>query len=133
MGEDEIVAKLRERVPVVQETVPVIEPLTERSDNSQPVTIDIDDITFIDLHRFFGHEYKAYDQESKKQISYIYEKVAQEINTIEYNSVLPAIQRLQGRLGLVHDNNRLYKTYQWLKLHNVRQGIEARMETLSGA
>lgn len=130
MDEEVIAARLRENIPKpdqptlsgTQENVSG-EPLNQAR---TAVTVT-DELSLYKLHEFFGEKYSPYETDRVKQVQYIYQAVANRIGSGDYHSILAESTSLMQMIGIAHSESKLYKLYQWLKLDNTRQGIEAEM------
>lgn len=134
MNEAEIVNKLKDNVPVPEEPTPppVAPPDTTSGQAKQATTIDLDELTQYKLHDLFEQEYRANDETTRQQLSYIYNEIASTLTEPEYGLVAAKIRDLQRTIGIAYSDNRIYRLYQWLKLNNVRKGVEGEMWSLTG-
>lgn len=132
MNESEIVAKLKASVTPppdnVLATVAPPEPINGQATIAPEFSLD--ELTQYKLHDYFGEEYKQSDEVKRQQAQYIYDKVTEMVHAPEYGFVIAKIRDLEQMLGTFSSEDRLYKLYQWLKLENVRKGIDAEMGAL---
>lgn len=134
MDENDIAAKLKQNLPepYKTDTAPIAPIDTGTGQATTATEIGLDELTQYKLHDYFGEEYKQSDEVKRQQAQYIYDKVAEMVPTPEYGFVVAKIRDLEQILGTFNSDERLYKLYQWLKLENVRKGVEAEQGALRG-
>lgn len=131
MDEATIADKLKQNLPKPYETD--IAPVETPESGAETVApTGLDELTQYKLHNYFGEQYKQTDEVKRQQLHYIYEKVTEMVHAPDYGFVVAKIRDLEQILGTFNSEDRLYKLYQWLKLENVRKGVEAEQGALSG-
>lgn len=131
--EEEIAARLKQNTPEDYETnlAPTASPSTDAGQATIAPTYELNEMTQYKLHDYFGEQYKETDEIKRQQLQYIYDKVVAMVHAPEYGFVIAKIRDLEQMLGTFNGEDRLYKFYQWLKLENVRKGIEAEQGALT--
>lgn len=131
--ETQIAQTLKQNVPSSDTAHVMAAPVVGDVPTGQPTDYGLDDITVYKLGQHFGENYKESDIEAKQQLGYIYEDIAQRLNTREYPVVVGKINELRRMLGFNHSENARYKLYQWLKLDQKRTQIEMEQNNLRTA
>lgn len=133
MDEQTIADRLRQNIPKPYETIisPVVADSTAVGSDAASLDTGLDEMIQYKLHDFFGEQYRDSNEESRQRVQYIYDRVADMLDSKEYGFVIAKIRDLERVIGITHSDNRLYKMYQWLKLENVRRNIDAEMGALT--
>lgn len=134
MDEQTIVDNLKQGIPQPQEseftpTRPEIEP--DSSSATPAVTIDLDEMTQYKLHTYFDERYREHDEVARQQLQYIYGEVFNMVEDKEYGFIVAKIHELERQIGIANSDKRRFKLYQWMKLNNVRRGIDAQMGAIT--
>jgi hypothetical protein len=130
MNEQQIQDDLKQNIPAPSDFTPAAPVVGEAVDG--PVNLKLDELTQYKLQDFFGVKYRSTDEIAKQQAQYVYQAVAERVDTPEYGFILDKIRELENIIGTANSEKRLYKLYQWLKLDNVRRRTEAEMSALRG-
>lgn len=132
--ESEIAERVKQNIPQPAQAVPAPkQPIdTQFGRATTAVTMDFDELTLYKLHNFFGQTYAASDLDNVKRIKYIYGRIAEDIGNPDYPHVISKAADLMRKAGIANSDNRIYRLYQYLKLDNVKRGIETEMSALGG-
>lgn len=93
----------------------------------------LDELTSMKLASFFNLDFSRLDETVKQQMKYVYAKVAEKVGSADYPFVVAAVSELQRMIGVGESNQKLYKTYQWLKLDSIRKRTEQEMVNLGAS
>lgn len=131
MDEASIAEQQKQNIPKPEEHTPA--PITAPElTGFGTAAISLDEMTQYKLHDVFGEQYRPNDEVNRQRLQYIYEKVSQDMPEKDYAYVAAKIRETMRIAGITHSDNRIYKTYQWLKLNNIIRQTSAEMESLRG-
>lgn len=138
MNEEDIAASLRQNLQTADTPTPAPTTTTQEPASNQvpgqatgPTSYDLDDMTLYKLHAFFGVDYRPSDATQINQIRYIYLNAMGMAGSEDLGEVTQFIRDIEQSNGFTHDERRLYKTYQWVKLTKLRRSIDGEIGALS--
>lgn len=133
VDEQKIADQLKQNITPPPDTVMPAVPEVDTTNGQATIAPDypLDEMTQYKLHDYFGTQYKPSDEVTKQQIQSIYDTVAKMVPEAQYGYVVAKIRDLEQIIGTSHDERRVYKLYQWLKLDGIRKNVEAEMGALT--
>lgn len=133
MNEQQIQEELKQRVPVPPPPpVPVATPPdTSYGQATTAPPFELDEMTQYKMHDYFGEIYHDTDETKRQQVTFIYEHIAQLVDSREYGFVISKARDLERIIGIAEAPDRLYRLYQWLRLDSARKLIDAEMGALT--
>jgi hypothetical protein len=129
MDEKQIAEQLKQRITPPADTI-IVKPDPPDTTYGQATTnpdYQLDEMTQYKLQDYFGEVYKDSDTAKRQQAQFVYDEISSLVGSKEYGFIIAKLRDLERVIGVAGTNNRLYRTYQWLKLDKTRRNIEAEM------